>query len=297
MSTAKKSIVFLALAFAISWSVVAGGWSLKLHETQAAAQLVLAASMFGPSIAAFICAMMFEKGRRAESLGLRLKPNWWWLVAYIAPIVIAAISVGLSLAFGGSTFVDLATGTIAAVEQAAPQQADQVRALAPILGPLILAQALIMGAGINALILTFSEELGWRGYLHGLWRGAGFWKTSLGTGAIWGVWHAPAIILFGLNYPDNRILGVALFIAFCMLLAPILTLIRDRSASVWAAGIFHGTFNAVAGLTLITLSNPTFPWNGIVGIGGFAALAIGLALVALARPGKPTPAVAQPAGA
>lgn len=295
MSTTNKSIIFLGLAFAISWAVVIGGWAMKLNETSAG-QFVLAASMFGPSIAAFACVMLFEKGRRAESLGLRFKPNWWWLVAYLVPILIAAASVALSIAFGGSTFVDPGAGTIALVEQVAPEQAEQTRAMAPILGLIVLVQALIIGALFNAVILTFSEELGWRGYLHGLWRGAGFWRASLGTGAIWGLWHAPAIFLFGLNYPDDRGIGIALFVAFCMLLSPILTLIRDRGASVWAAGIFHGTFNAVAGLTLITLSNPVFPWNGVVGIGGFVALAIGVAIVALLRRNT-TESAAAPAAA
>jgi membrane protease YdiL (CAAX protease family) len=292
MSTANKSIVFLALAFAISWAVVIGGWALNLHNDQGMSQLVLGVSMFGPSIAALICALVFEKGRRAESVGLRFKPNWWWLAAYLAPIAIAALSVALSIAFGGSTYVDLATGTIAMVEQVAPAQAEQTRAMAPILGPIVLFQALVIGALINAVILTFSEELGWRGYLHGLWRGAGFWRASLSTGVIWGLWHAPAILLYGLNYPENRPLGVGLFVVYCALLAPILTFLRDRGASVWAAGIFHGVFNAVAGLTFLTLSNPAFPWNGIVGIGGFIALAVGVAIVALLprKTAEPAPA-------
>jgi membrane protease YdiL (CAAX protease family) len=295
MSTTQKSITFLAITFAISWAFVIGGWALKLHENPAMLVPVLGASMFGPSIAAFICAMAFEKGRRAQSLGLRFKPNWWWLAAFVAPLLIAAVSVVLSIAFGGSSYVDPGAGAIAMVEHAAPEQADQVRALAPILTPLLLVQVLV-GAVINAVILTFSEELGWRGYLHDLWRGAGFWRASLATGFIWGVWHAPAILFFGLNYPDNRPIGVGLFIAFCMLLAPILTFIRDRGSSVWAAGILHGTFNAVGGLTLIMLSKPEFPWNGIVGIGGFIALALGVALVSALQRGGPnaeTAAAAQ----
>lgn len=296
MSAIKKSIVFLAIAFATSWAVVIGGWALGWHEDPNLVTLVLAGSMFGPAIAAFACAIIFEKGRRAVALGLRFKPNWWWLAAYIAPILIAAGSVAVSILFGGSTFVDPGVAAIAMTEAAAPEQADAVRALAPYLGAIILAQSLILGALINAVILTFSEELGWRGYLHSLWRGAGFWGASLGTGFVWGLWHAPAIFLFGLNYPDNRAVGIGLFVGFCVLLSPILTFIRDRGASVWAAGIFHGTFNALGGLTLLTLSNPTFPWNGVVGIGGFAALAAGVAIVALLRPSMPT-ATSEPSAA
>ncbi len=296
MSTTKKSIVFLTIAFAISWAVVIGGWAMGWHEDPNLVTLVLAGSMFGPAIAAFTCAIMFEKGRRAVSLGLRFKPNWWWLAAYFAPILIAAGSVALSILFGASTFVDPGVSVIAMTEAAAPEQAEAVRALAPYLGVIILAQSLILGALINAVILTFSEELGWRGYLHDLWRGFGFWRASLSTGFVWGLWHAPAIFLFGLNYPDNRAVGIGLFVGFCVLLSPILTFIRDRGASVWAAGIFHGVFNALGGLTLLTLSNPTFPWNGIVGIGGFVALAVGVVIVALLRPSTPA-ATQEPAAA
>jgi hypothetical protein len=281
MSTTNKSIVFLSITFAISWAVVIGGWAMGWHEQPSMVTVVLAGSMFGPSIAAFICAMAFEKGRCAEALGLRFKPNLWWLAAYIAAILICAASVAITIGVGASSYVDLSTGVIAMAEQVQPGQSDALQAMAPFLGIIVLAQALILGALVNSVILTFSEELGWRGYLHGLWRDAGFWRASLGTGFIWGIWHAPAIYLFGLNYPDNREVGVGLFIVFCMLLSPILTFIRDRGASVWAAGIFHGTFNALGALTLMTLSNPAFPWSGVVGIGGFAALAIGVVIVAL----------------
>jgi hypothetical protein len=62
-----------------------------------------------------------------------------------------------------------------------------------------------------------------------------------------------------------------------------MTLVRDRAGSVWAAGLLHGTINAVGGITLGVLSAPAFPWNGIVGIGGFVALVIGVLLVVLLK--------------
>lgn len=52
------------------------------------------------------------------------------------------------------------------------------------------------------------------------------------------------------------------------------TLVRDRGKSVIAAAILHGTGNAVAGLALLMLSGAAFPWQGIVGIGGFAMLTL-----------------------
>jgi hypothetical protein len=86
-------------------------------------------------------------------------------------------------------------------------------------------------------------------------------------------------LLYGLNYPDQPLLGIGLFVLWCALLSPIMTLLRDRGGSVWAAGIAHGTINAVAGLSLIAIVEPAFPWNGFVGAGGFIALALGVAVV------------------
>lgn len=281
MSVTQKSAIFLTIAFVVTWSIVVGAWAAGWHLNPQTGVAALTLSMFGPAIAALICAMAFDRGRRAQALGLHFRPNRWWLAAYIAPIALAAISVALTIVLSGRAFVDPSVAAMTLVEQLAPQDIDKARALEPYLGFIVVAQAAILGALINSVVLTFSEELGWRGYLHGLWRGAGFWRASLGTGVVWGIWHAPAILLFGHNYPENREIGAVLFVAFCILLSPILTFVRDRGASVWASGIFHGTFNAVGALTLMTLSNPAYPWNGIVGIGGFGALALGVLVVAV----------------
>ncbi|HVK80721.1 MAG TPA: CPBP family intramembrane glutamic endopeptidase [Verrucomicrobiae bacterium] len=289
MTRAHKSIVFLALAFAISWAIAIGGFYSGLHETLGTT-IVLGSMMAGPAIAAAICVALFERGRRVEALGLKPRASWWWLWAWLAPILLALISVAVTLMFSDRTYVDLGANIIATVEAQAPEQAAQLRAI-PYLGFIQIAAAITLGALLNTPILTLTEELGWRGYLHDLWRPAGFWRASLATGAVWGLWHAPAIYLYGLNYPENRELGIGLFVIFCVMLSPMLTLIRDRSGTVWAAGLFHGTFNALGAITVLVLSDPSFPWNGIVGIGGFVALAMGLAATALlvGRPALASP--------
>ena len=273
MPAANKSIIFLGLAFAISWAIVIGAHFAGLSQNAELAVPILAAMMTGPAISALICTFAFEKkGERVKALGLHFKPNFWWFLAWIIPILLAVGSVAATLLLSDRTYVDIGEASRAAAE-AQGQDLSQVP-------PFVLSTGFIVGMGvlfgslINMPILTFTEELGWRGYLHGLWRPSGFWRASHGTGVVWGVWHAPAIFFFGLNYPDDRVLGLGLFVIFCVLLSPIMTLIRDRSGSAWAAGLFHGTFNAVGGLTIAAISNPAFPWNGIVGIGGFIALAL-----------------------
>jgi membrane protease YdiL (CAAX protease family) len=291
MSVSYKSIVFLLLTFAISWSFAITGWALGATGNSPAAIATLVGMMTGPAIAALVCAFAFEKGRRVEALGLAFKPNWWWLAAWLIGLALAAISVAATLLLSDRTLGDPIVNLRAMIE-AVGQDASELDALPSHIGAIILVQAITLGALINAPVLTFTEELGWRGYLHGLWRPFGFWRTSLATGAIWGVWHAPAIYLFGHNYPTEPVLGVGLFVIWCILASPLMTLVRDRGGSVWAAGILHGTINAVGGLTVLWLSNVEFPWNGIAGIGGFVALALFVVAVAMLRP-PPARVVAQ----
>lgn len=280
MSKTNKALIFLAITFAWSWTVTIAGWAANLHQSPFAV-LILTAMMAGPAVAALICAFAFEKGRRFEALGLRFKPNLWWFYAWLIPIALAALSVAATILLSPQNILlDIGDASIAAAAAQSPEQAEQMRTV-PYLGLIIIASAIFLGALINAPILTFTEELGWRGYLYDLWRPSGFWRMSLASGVVWGVWHAPAVYLYGLNYPENREIGLGIFVIWCTLFSPIMTLIRDRGGSTWAAGIAHGTVNAVAGLTIMTLSNPAFPWTGMVGIGGFVALAIGAAVVAL----------------
>ena len=293
MSTTNKSIIFLGLAFAISWAIVIGAHFAGLSQNPMLATPILAAMMTGPAISAAICVFVFEKNsERVNALGLHFKPNLWWALAWLIPILIGVGSVAATVLLSGHHYVDIGAG-VRAVAEAQGQDLSQAPAFATNTW-FIVSMAVVFGALINMPILTFTEELGWRGYLYGLWRPSGFWRTSIGTGAVWGAWHAPAIFFFGLNYSDDRTLGLGLFVVFCMLLTPIITLVRERSGSVWAAGLFHGAFNAVGGLTIAAISTPAFPWNGIVGIGGFAVLTVGalITLLIQRRPAAPVPQAA-----
>ncbi len=51
MSTTVKSVVFLALAFTISWVIVGAGWAMGWHNSQQSAVFTLAAAVFEPSFA------------------------------------------------------------------------------------------------------------------------------------------------------------------------------------------------------------------------------------------------------
>jgi uncharacterized protein len=117
----------------------------------------------------------------------------------------------------------------------------------------ILALQLLIAVTVGPLFNTLfalGEELGWRGYLLPTLLPLGQWRAILLSGAIWGVWHAPAI-LQGHNYPDHPVLGVFLMIGFCVLMGVFLSWVYLRAQSPWAPALGHGTLNAVAGFPLI----------------------------------------------
>lgn len=116
---------------------------------------------------------------------------------------------------------------------------------------------------VVAFIGAFGEEYGWRGYLTpALARRLGWAKASVAVGVLWGVWHAP-VLLLGHNYfykfwPPS----VLLMAAFCAAASPFFTYVYLRHG-VWGAAASHGGVNAFAGLYYLLyppepvwLSNP-----------------------------------------
>ena len=88
------------------------------------------------------------------------------------------------------------------------QNADQVAQLSAGIPPfwglvgLALGGALLAGFTINGLF-AFGEEYGWRGWLADELRPLGAFWANVITGVLWGLWHAP-LILLGFNYGDVR---------------------------------------------------------------------------------------------
>lgn len=272
MPTRLKSAVFLCLVFALSWPVLIGGW-LFGHRDAAEAGVLLLAFSASPGLSAIICAGVFERGRRNEALGLGFHPNIWWLWAALIPLLVVFASIVFTLLLSS---IQIAGMDAMAAEAGRVLELPADRALSAIPGKLALN---LLG---YSMLFTLTEELGWRGYLYDLWRRFGFWPTSLATGLVWGVWHWPMIYFYGLNYPNAPGVGLAAFPIYTMLSACLMTVIRDRGGSVWAAGIMHGATNTFPLLFLISLGDRGWPW-GIAGVGGILALGIAVAIIWLSR--------------
>ena len=150
----------------------------------------------------------------------------------------------------------------------------------------MLLQGLIAGPTINA-VAGFGEELGWRGLLLKEMAPLGFWKSSVIIGFIWGLWHAP-LILMGHNYPGYEVIGVGMMIIWCILLSPLFTYITVRADSVIAAAVLHGSLNATLGLAILPVKGVNVLIVGATGLAGFVVLIfVNLILLFWARPQMP----------
>lgn len=228
-------------------------------------------------LAATLITRAFNREPLLGGLGVSWRVNVWWLVAWLAPIAIVAamlVVAGLMPGCHVTTCSQLLTSILKQVNDALPAGLK--------LSPLVfvgsqVVNGLIGGATINAA-LAFGEEIGWRGYLLKQFEGMNFLLTSVIIGAIWGVWHAP-LILMGHNFPTHRVIGVAVMVVFCVCLSPVVQYIRVKSGSVIAAAVFHGSFNAFATFVPLFINEPDDLIAGPAGLVGIATLALIVAVM------------------
>lgn len=265
----KKILIFLAFCFGISW-VSAGIFYLCGIDYQSVWGFLFATVyMFFPLVSVLLTQLVTgEKPFSDIGISFRLNKWWWlgWLVIIPLPIL---LSLPVSALFPG---VSIGTDT---ASLNATMDAMQAQGLP--LGPwgvgiVTLLSGFVAGLTVNALF-AFGEESAWRGFLHRLLKGKGFWKECLIIGVIWGIWHAP-LILMGHNYPEHPVAGVFMMVAFCVLVTPLMVFIREKSGSVIMAAIAHGTINALGGLPIVYLIGYKELLSGITGLAGFIVLAV-----------------------
>ena len=107
------------------------------------------------------------------------------------------------------------------------------------------------------------------------------------TGVVWGLWHAPVIVLDGYNYPGHPWLGVVMMVVFTVPLSMIFAWLRFRSGSVWPSTLAHAAFNAQAGFAFILLSLANSLLRapiGIIGLVPMIVFAIWLAATGRLKP-------------
>jgi hypothetical protein len=290
---------FLLITFGVTYLLegilILSGFRIT-QMPAAGGQYVVMIAMWVPAAATLIT-IRFITHEKVSSTGLRFGPS-------LKPYAVSALVIPLSFmliylltwALGlGSPDWQL-TSFFALI---ASTGVDMSTAPSPSL--LLIAlffTSLIIAPFVNS-ILGLGEEWGWRGYLLPRLMPLGKWKAYLLLGVIWGLWHAP-LVLIGFNYPGHPILGVFLMILFTTALSIYINELSLHYKSAILAGWIHGVFNSQSyGIWRMLLFANSIPiWGGVTGMVGIVVmflLGFGTVLWArraetgLPKPGEVTP--------
>ncbi|MEY9212546.1 CPBP family intramembrane metalloprotease [Thermobifida halotolerans] len=294
--------VFLLIAFGLSWLLATPLWLGDGLDHPLFMPITLA-MMATPAIAALVVVFFVERPEhRARALGLwPLRPAGR-LVGYLAlglvvpvVLVLAALPVGAAIGVYPADFTHFS-----AFREQVEAQLEAAGATGPQIpiGVLVAVQFVnvVIGAFVN-LVPALGEELGWRGWLLPRLQRFGTAAALLVSGVIWGLWHAP-LILLGYNYPTAPPwLGLLMMTGFCVVLGAVFGWLRLRSGSVWPAALAHGSLNAAAGFSLVFAQAGETIDTTRATILGWSGWIVPLLLVAvLFATGQFRPAPAEPTG-
>ena len=286
-------VVYTVVVVALGWLVALPLW-LGGGLGSPAFTPVATVMMFTPTLSALLVARFVDHRPVGAALGARPTTSAVRTMAWsaLALGVIAALVLGCYLSSWalGTFQVDLVG--MSAFRELLDQQLSEAH-LDPIDMPMRLLWALqfiniAVACAVNAVVAA-GEELGWRGYLFPALRARfGVVAAVLGTGVIWGLWHAP-LILLGYNYPDNPVLGLVFMVIMCTGVGAVLSWLVDRGGSAWPAAIGHGTLNATVSAFAVMFGAAGAPLDtfraSIMGWGGWPVLVVAavLAIWAIGR--------------
>jgi membrane protease YdiL (CAAX protease family) len=251
--------------------------------------LLVTLQNFTPAIATLLVARWISPlphMRRATGLRWGAKGTrwgWYYLFALVGMTIfnVAAPFVGTLFGVFPLDLAHLSGLRVAMVDNGGQQVLHQ-------LSLQIIALIIIATLPLQALLISpinFGEEWGWRGYLLPRLLPLGQWPALVTTGVIWGLWHAP-LILMGFDYPQHHILGILLLTVFCVIIGVILGWTRLATGSVWPAVLGHAAMDAnqVLGGAYVLLRAGAFPDTalaGLTGVTGWILPALFIAFLAL----------------
>lgn len=243
-------LLYLLTAFLLAWCLMVGGIAL-IGVSPLLYQGLVALAMFAPLLGVLAACRGLGRQKAGISWKLPLKGR----LRYYA------------LALWGPALLTLAGGVL--YFALFPRQFDgNMTLLAQQLGlesfPLSLLllqilQCVTFAPFLNA-VFALGEEVGWRGWLTPtLQARLGRVPGVVASGVIWGLWHAPLILLagyqYGLGYPGAPWTGLVGMCLFTTVMGILLSWLYQRAQSIWAPALAHGAINAIAALPLYFLAD------------------------------------------
>ncbi|WP_375769991.1 CPBP family intramembrane metalloprotease [Archangium gephyra] len=267
---------FVAIAYGFSWLCVLGfvlGFGTDPGKAPNAFKAFAALSMLGPTVATLLVARKVSplpSLKQETGLGLGQHRLRFFLLAWLGtPVVVLGALLLSALIYPQAMDLTGLSSVRALIAQLPPELVAKLGKLTEPHAFLALqvVQGLLMGPLVNAPFI-FGEEWGWRGYLLPRLLPLGQWRALAASGVIWGLWHAP-LILLGYNYPQHPVLGILLFTVVCVLLGILLGWMRLATGSIWSAVIAHGSLNALGPIVIVLGHAGQPPDTALVGVTGW----------------------------
>lgn len=248
--------IFIALAFGLAWLFALPLW---MGDGLASPWFpaVAVAVMTTPTIAALLVVFFVERpAHKAQALGLLPLRPFRRLLGYAflgiftsIVLILVALPVGAFLGVYPADFVNFSAFQQVLDERLAAAGATE--SAVSVAGIIAIQLATLPLAAFINLLPALGEELGWRGWLLLKLMPLGTIPAILISGVIWGLWHAPMILL-GYNYPDvPGWLSLSGMVGTCVVFGAIFSWLRIRSRSVWPAALAHAAFNGAGGTFLL----------------------------------------------
>jgi CAAX protease family protein len=221
MTTAKRLVLFFALAFPLSWYP----WIIALLKGTTSGPNPL-----GPLVAALIVTALTE-GRMGIKDFLKRLVRWrvglrWYAVVFLLPVLCCFVSAGIALATGAKL-------------QSLPKD-------------LSFLEELVSKFIFIFLFIGLGEEPGWRGYaIEKLQKLYSPLRSSLILAPIWALWHLP---LMGLEFSPPIIPAFLLSVFGATI---VLTLVYNGTrGSVLLCMLMHSTVNTIGSSFVFTMFRP-----------------------------------------
>ena len=215
----RKVIAFLTLAIALCIPPYYA--ILSAQSAELIPEVAIAGVMWAPGLAALITRLATQ--RNLQGFGWRLTAPRYLFLCYLLPLA------GCLVVYGLVWTTDLGTFKVS-VARTATFWPD-------------VMQAITAGFAVEAL-LALGEELGWRGLLvPELSKCMSFGRTAFISGAIWIVFHVPAMLFSAYHSAAPLWFGLSMFTVSLMSISVILTWMRMRTGSVWTAVVLHASHN------------------------------------------------------
>ncbi|MFN2146122.1 MAG: type II CAAX prenyl endopeptidase Rce1 family protein [Anaerolineales bacterium] len=287
----KRIGIFTAFAFGIAWAtglvIYLRGGIINSPELvpdsglTEAVVLMATAYMFAPALSHVLTRLITKEGWQNLWLSFNLKQDWRYIVlAWLGtPLLIAVGTVIYFVLF--PRYFDANLTTITGLIEDYSAIGGEIPYGPGLLAAIQIVQGIILSPILN-LVPIFGEEFGWRGYLLPKLQPLGERKAYLISGLIWGVWHAPLILMgynYGTDYPGAPWAGALLFIFIAFVLGTFFGWASLRGGSIWPAVFGHAVLigtTAASALFALEGTNPLVGplMVGVIGSLGFTLMTV-----------------------